>query len=465
MEVKLTGKSEVYKNRYKKKVALFSLIVSIFLVIIKVLVAYFSNSIGVLSEALNNSLDLVTVLITFLAVRIATRPPDKDHTYGHGKYENLSALLEIIIIFFLSFFIIYKSIQRIITQDFDLRINIYVFIVLVISIIINMVRVYFVGNAARRYNSFAFKSQFLNYSGDIINSVIVIIGLVFASRGYYLADPIASIIVSLIIIGFGMRLAIRVIRNFLDYIPAEITEKVHMVLKNKTEIKTIYRIKIHEVGNIKFINIDVGVDDNIYISQVEKIKKAIKKEVSDKIPGAETIIEIRPALSRENIDCIVKEVLIDQKHVKDIHNVFLYNIGDQIDISAHIELDKLLNLEESEQLTGRIEDTIKKKIKNIRNIYIHIEDAKPDEDWDDVTSKSEKMINQIKKNISSHISPETCHKFTVLERNGTYNIAFHCRLDRDMDVKKAHSIITQVENMIKRISKSINEVSIHMEPT
>ena len=460
----MTEKSEVQQNRYKKRVALFSLIVSILLVIIKVLVAYFSNSIGVLSEALNNGLDLVTVLIAFLAVRIATRPPDKDHTYGHGKYENLSALLEIIVIFFLSFFIIYKSIQRIITQNFDLRINIYVFLVLAISIVINIVRVYFVGNAARRYNSFAFRSQFLNYSGDILNSVIVIIGLILASRGYNLADPIASIIVSLIIIGFGIRLAIRVVRNFLDYIPVEITEKVQEVLKNRTEVRAVNRLKIHEVGNIRFINIDVGVDDNIYISQVEKIKKAIKKEISDKIPGAETMIEIRPALSKENIDCIVKEVLIDQKNVKDIHNIFIYKIEDKIDISVHIELSKLLNLEESEKLTEKTEDTIKKKIKNVRNIYIHIEDAKPDEDWDDVTSRSEKMIEQVKKNISSQISPETCHKFTVLERNGIYNIAFHCRLDRNMDVKEAHSIITQVENRIKQISKNINEVSIHMEP-
>ena len=460
----MTAESKNYQNRSKKRVALFSLIISVLLVIIKVLVAYFSNSIGVLSEALNNGLDLVTVLITFLAIRIATRPPDKDHTYGHGKYENFSAFLEIIIIFFLSFFIVYRSIQRLITRDFDLRINIYVFLVLVISIIINIIRVYFVGNIARRYDSVAFRSQFLNYSGDIINSVIVILGLIFASRGYYLADPIASIVVSLIIIGFGIRLAIRVVRNFLDYIPAEITEKVHKILKNNPEIRTVNGIKIHEVGNIKFINIDIGVDDNVYISQVEKIKKSIKKEVIQEIPEAETMIEIKPAISIENIDCIVKEVLMDQMDLKDIHNIFIYNVGNKIDISAHIELSKLVNLEDSEQLTSRTEDILKEKIKNIRNIYIHIEDAKTDEEWGDVTSRSEKLIERIKKDISSYVSPDTCHKFTVLERNGAYNIAFHCRLAKEMDVKKAHNIITRVENSIKRISKNINEVSIHMEP-
>src|SRR4030042_1126725 len=102
------------KDSYKKKIALFSMLVSIFLVVIKVTIAYFTNSMGVFSEALNNGLDIVTVLITYMAIRISTRPADKDHTYGHGKYENLSAFLEIIIISALSFFIIYKSIQRIV---------------------------------------------------------------------------------------------------------------------------------------------------------------------------------------------------------------------------------------------------------------------------------------------------------------------------------------------------------------
>ena len=76
------------KELAKKRLAIFSLSVSVFLVIVKTFVAYLSNSLGVYSEALNNLLDIVTVLITFLAIRMSTKPPDKDHPYGHGKYEN-----------------------------------------------------------------------------------------------------------------------------------------------------------------------------------------------------------------------------------------------------------------------------------------------------------------------------------------------------------------------------------------
>ena len=448
----------------KKQVALFSLIITVLLVTVKIIVAYLSNSISVFSEALNNGLDLVTVLITFLAIRISTRPPDKDHTYGHGKYENLSALFQLVVISLLCFFIIYKSIQRIILKDFELMLNNYVFIVLIGSILVNIIRVYFVGNVAKKYNSYAFKAEFLNYLSDIISSLIVVIGLFIARAGFYLADPIASIIISILILVFGVRMAIKVVKNFLDYIPREVTEKVHEILEEIPEIESVNRILIHEVGNIKFVNLEISVDDNIYLSQLENLKGKIAGEIAKNLTDSQIMVSVKSSFSEDNVDCKVKEILLNQADVKDIHNIFIYNVGDKIDISIHMELNKSLSLTESEKLTALTEDLILEKITYARNIYIHIEDSKGDESWNDITGRSEDLINRIKKEISVHVLPGSCHNFTILERNGNYNIAFHCRLDKKMEVESAHLIITKIENRIKRISGSIGEVLVHVEP-
>jgi len=452
------------KDSYMKKIAMFSLLVSIFLVIIKVAVAYFTNSIGVFSEALNNGLDLVTVLVTYMAIRISTRPADKDHTYGHGKYENLSAFLEIVIISALSFFIIYKSIQRIIYKNFVLNLNWYVFLILIISIFLNIIRVFYIGRAARKYNSFAFKADFLNYSSDILSSTIVIIGLFMANAGIYVADPVASIIVSIIILTFSLRLSIRIVGNLLDYIPKEITDKVMGILKEIPEIKSVDKLKIHEVGNIKFINLEIYLKSNLYLSQVENIKDKIKNKISIGVPQSEIILETKSPTTEDNIEACVKEIILNQPHVKDIHNICIYNVDNYIDISIHLELNRYLKLEETEKLTKVTEDKVKKKIGNIRSVYIHIEDARSSEDWIDITKKSEKLISNIKKEISSYVNPETCHKFTILEKEGLYNMAFHCRLKKSLDVKKAHSIVTKIEDDIKKKFENISEISIHVEP-
>lgn len=452
------------KASYMKKIAMFSILVSIFLVIIKVAVAYFTNSIGVFSEALNNGLDLVTVLVTYMAIRISTRPADKDHTYGHGKYENLSAFLEIVIISALSFFIIYKSIQRIIYKNFVLNLNWYVFLILIISIFLNIIRVFYIGRAARKYNSFAFRADFLNYSSDILSSIIVIIGLFMANAGIYVADPIASIIISVIILTFSLKLSIRIVGNLLDYIPKEVTDKVMEILKEIPEIKSVNKLKIHEVGNIKFINLEICLKNNLYLSQVENIKEKIKNKISSGVPYTEIILETKSLPTKDNIEAYVKEIILNQPYVKDIHNIYIYNVDNYIDISIHIELNKYLKLEETEKLTKVTEDKIKKKIGYIRSVYIHIEDARSGEDWNDITKESEKLISNIKKEISSHVNPETCHNFTILEKEGSYNLAFHCRLKKSLDVKKAHFIVTKIEDDIKKKFENISEISIHVEP-
>lgn len=454
----------ILRDSYKKKVALFSLLLSIFLVITKIAIAYFTNSIGVFSEALNNSLDIVTVLITYIAIRISTRPADKDHTYGHGKYENLSAFLEIIIISALSFFIIYKSIQRIVYRNFVLNLNWYVFLILIISIALNIIRVFYIGKAAIRYNSFAFKADFLNYTSDIISSTIVVIGLLVANTGFYLADPIASIIVSIIVLIFSSRLLISTVRNLMDYIPREITDRVMEILKEVPEVKSVNKLKIHEVGNIKFINLEICLKSNLYLSQVERIKEKIKNKIRINIQGSEIILETKSLPSKDNIEAYVKEIILNQLYVKDIHNIFIYNVDNQIDISIHVELNKYLKLEETEKLTKVTEEKIKEKIWNIRSIYIHIEDSRSGESWNDITKKSERLITKIKKEISLYVNPQTCHNFTILEKEGLYNLAFHCRLEKSLDVKEAHSIITKIEDNIKRKFENISEISIHVEP-
>jgi divalent metal cation (Fe/Co/Zn/Cd) transporter len=236
------------------------------------------------------------------------------------------------------------------------------------------------------------------------------------------------------------------------------------VLKDFPEIKSVEELKIHEVGNIKFINIKVSLEDIMYSSSVEGIKNNIKNKISESIPDAEIILETKYLFSKSDIEKYIKEIVLSQSYVKDIHDISIYNVDSRTDVSIHVELGKYIKLDEAEKLTKIIEEKIKEKIKNIRSVYIHIEDVRSSESWNDITKKSEQFIADIKKEVSLYIDPETCHNFTVFEREGQQNIAFHCRLQKNLDIKQAHSIITQLENDIKRKFENISEVVIHVEP-
>lgn len=448
----------------KRKLSIFSLAVSIFLVVVKTFVAYTSNSLGVYSEALNNMLDIVTVLITFFAIRISIRPPDKDHPYGHGKYENFSAFFETLIIMLLCFFIIYKSIARIITKDYVLNLNIYVFIVLIFSIILNIIRVFYIWKIAGKYNSIAFKADLINYSGDIISSVIVILGLAFAKFGLNIADPIASIMVSAIILAYSIRLFIKTIKDLLGFIPVEVTETVEKTLKDFNEIKKVNQIKIQEVGNIKFININLSLKGSLHLSQAEAIKEEIKNKLSEKFFDAEILIETKSAFFEANIEEIIKEIVLNEPKVKDIHNISLNSVKDKFNITLHIELIKEIKLAEAELITKNIENKVRNISNDLNHIYIHIEVENLPEEWKDITEKSNELIRQIKNNIKDYVDIGTCHKFAILIKEGRYNISFHCRLDKNFNISQVHLKTTEMENLIKTTFKDIDELTIHAEP-
>ena len=448
----------------KKRLSIFSLATSIFLVIIKTFVAYTSNSLGVYSEALNNSLDIVTVLITFMAIRVSIKPADKDHPYGHGKYENFSAFLETIIISLLSIYIIYKSISRIITKNYSLNINNYVFIVLIFSILVNIFRVLYIRKIALKYNSPAFKADLINYSGDILSSIIVIGGLIFAKYGLNIADPIASIIISLIILFFSAKLAFKTVKDLLGYIPTKLTENVERILNNCEEIQKIDQVRIQEVGNIKFINILLSLKSSLHLSQVEQIKESIKNKLTADLPDSEIFIETKSSVKDSNLDDLIKEIILNEKKIKDIHNIFINNVEGKLNITVHLELEKELKLREAEEITKNIEEKIKKTAPEIERIYIHIEVENHPEVWDDITEKSEKMIDEVKNCIKDQIDIGTCHKFTVLFNGDKYNVSFHCRFDRELEINKVHLKTTQMENIIKTKLPDINELTIHAEP-
>jgi len=449
----------------KKKIVALSLSVTVLLIVIKVSVAFLTNSIGVYSEVLNNSLDFVSVFITFLAIRMAVRPADKDHTYGHGKYENLSALIEVIIIAILGIFIIVESVKRIIERRPLSDVQWYVYLILSIAVVINIIRVIYIGKAAREYDSIALRSNFLNYTGDIFSSIIVIAGLILSNLGIYIADPIASIIVSLIVLGFGLKLGISTVRNLLDYIPVATTEKVSSIVMSLPEVKKIEELKIHEVGNIKFINLLVSLPQNLAMTQVEAIKEKIRRVVKSEFKESKLLIETKLCEKDMTLVEKIKERFLEISQIKDIHNINIYRVGRSIDISIHIEFHEKLNLEESEKLTQRAENILKRSIPDIRRIYVHLEEEKTQQDWKDVTGDSKELISKIKDFLPEEIDPDSCHYFTVLEKEGNHNVAFHCRLKKDLNIRQAHGIITKTENLIRDNFKDIDYISIHAEPS
>src|SRR5512145_1574616 len=169
-----------HKQAQKEKLsaALSSVVAAVGLTSFKIVVGIFTNSLGILAEAAHSALDLVAALMTFLAVRVSDKPADREHNFGHGKVENLSALFETLLLLATSAWIVNEAIQRLFFESAEVEVSIWSFIVMGTSIVIDYGRSRMLYRAAKKYNSQALEADALHFSTDIWSSSVVILGLI-----------------------------------------------------------------------------------------------------------------------------------------------------------------------------------------------------------------------------------------------------------------------------------------------
>ncbi|HPG57716.1 MAG TPA: cation diffusion facilitator family transporter, partial [Candidatus Wallbacteria bacterium] len=175
-------------NREKNQVALTSVIAAVFLTVMKLIVGYMTGSLGIISEALHSGLDFVAAFITWIAVKLSSKPPDKKFNYGRGKIESFSALIETLLLLVTCFWIIHEAVDRLKGEGGAVEVTVSAFVIMIISIIVDYSRSSALYKIAKKYNSQALMADALHFSSDILSSAVVIVGLIFVKIGYPYGD-------------------------------------------------------------------------------------------------------------------------------------------------------------------------------------------------------------------------------------------------------------------------------------
>jgi len=279
---------------HKNRIALTSVIAAVFLTSFKLVVGLLTGSLGILSEALHSALDLIAAVITLFAVRIADLPADNEHNYGHGKIENLSALIETFLLLVTCFWIIYESINRLINKH-PIEVNAFSFIVIITSIIIDFTRSRALYKVARKYNSQALEADALHFSTDIWSSMVVLIGLiVYSLFDFVYADSIAALIVALIVLSVSYRLGRRAFDVLIDRAPTKIVDQINQVIDQIPGVIKYHDLRVREGGSYKFVELNIHVNKGLSIEEAHSISENVEYEITKKIHHCKVIVHIEP---------------------------------------------------------------------------------------------------------------------------------------------------------------------------
>lgn len=281
-------------NKEKLGVALNSVFAAIFLTASKIIVGVMTGSLGILSEALHSALDLVAAAITYFSVRVSDKPADDDHHFGHGKIENLSALIETVLLLVTCIWIVYEATHRLTTGNWEIEVTYWSYIVVVSSIIIDVWRSRALMKAAKKFNSQALEADALHFSTDIWSSAVVLLGLICSNFGIYWADSVAALGVAFIVIGVSYSLGKKAIVVLLDQAPAGMKDEIRELAVSINEVKSISQIRIRNAGADYFVDITAQANYDMSFVQAHELSHKIEHAVQAKISRCDVTVHLEP---------------------------------------------------------------------------------------------------------------------------------------------------------------------------
>jgi cation diffusion facilitator family transporter len=286
----------------KQWAAVSSVIAALVLTGFKIVVGLLTGSLGILAEAAHSGLDLCAALITAFAVKKSGKPADSEHPYGHGKIESISAFVETALLLATCFWIITISIQRLISQKLEIEVNIWSFVVMAVSIIIDISRSRMLFRTAKKYNSQALEADALHFSTDIWSSLVVIFGLFCVKlsdwlKGYeflHYADAVAAIVVGLIVIKVSVQLGARTINSLLDTAPKGIDKKIIRTVQALPRIIDCHNVRVRSIGHQFFIDLHIHVDGSLTLREVHALTEDIERVIQKIAPNADVTVHPEP---------------------------------------------------------------------------------------------------------------------------------------------------------------------------
>ncbi len=257
----------------------FSLVINVFLFILKFSSGILGRSQALVADALNSLLDIVANIIVWFGIRLAKKPPDEDHPYGHGNADNLAAVLVALILFITGAYIGREAFHSIINKEF--RSPTYVATAAaIITIIIKEVLYRYTINIGHKFKSPAVIANAYDHRSDVIVSIGTLIGIVIAQTKYPILDPIAGLWVA----AFIVRQAVRIIREnyqtLMGVSPGSAYEtKIQEFILGQDGVRGVVWIKGRTVGSKYFIDTAVQVDRNISVDAGHEIASHISRAV------------------------------------------------------------------------------------------------------------------------------------------------------------------------------------------
>lgn len=445
--------------------ALSSVVAAAFLVTLKLVAGLISGSLGLVAEAVHSGTDLVAALLTFLALRVAIRPPDKDHPYGHGKAEHLAALGEGAFLVLASAFIGVQAIARLAEGgEHEVDANAWTFAVLAVVLVVDVTRMTVSHRAAARHGSPALASNALHFASDMVGTIAVLIGLLLTRAGTPAADSVAALIVAVLVVTAAVRLMRRNVDVLMDATPEEAQAAARTAILTAEPTVELRRLRTRAAAGRHFVEATIAVPPDAALGEGHAVADSVEEAVRRALPGSDVVVHVEPGAAGADVRERASAAALTVRGVREVHNVRTTAVDGRLELSLHLKLPADLGLGDAHQIACAVEEAIHVAVPEVVDVHTHIEPLATGAEGAEPPRRDVAAEESAVRSIVRDLTGRAAEDVRFRAGDDGLVVLLTVRLEGEQTLDQAHAVASELERRIRDRAPAIDEVIVHTEP-
>jgi cation diffusion facilitator family transporter len=269
--------------------------VNVTLLISKIIVATITGSIGLYAESAHSLFDLLASVLAYLGIKKAEEPEDRTHHFGHEKFENLSSMLQALLITGTAFVVMFEAYQKF-SDPGKLESSELGIALMLISIPITLFTSKYLGEIAKKEGSSALEADSAHFTTDVISSVSVLAGLVLVRLGFPIGDPLAAMVVGAVMLYISVELLLHSFFVFMDFSPdKKVMDKIARIMESEKRITRFHKLRARVAGSRVLVDVHIHVPHGMPIETAHLISHELESRIIREVSEVKEVsIHIEP---------------------------------------------------------------------------------------------------------------------------------------------------------------------------
>jgi len=429
--------------------------------LVELIFGLISNSLALITDSIHALLDSVVTIILLLAARMAIKPPDAEHTYGHGKIESLGGLIGGIAILLIACFFIYESIHRLQSPPPNILPGLFAIIAGLYTIGIDIFRIALLRRSIKKMGGAILKADFYHAFMDLGSTLVAIAGIALASYGLYYGDFVAALVLGGLLAALSVKLIYKTAMDLTDIISPELVKNVREIAIATTGVIDADPILMRRSGDTIFADITISLRGDSSFDKAHEISNNVEKNIKNKISNAAVTIHFEPNWKDVPLDAKILDIVKNVEGVKGVHNVSTHKTNGKIFSNLHVMVDREINLSSAHKISEIVEQKIQDNIPQIEHATIHLE---PFVQIPENLNLEDKVTEEkIKRMLEKYSEIKKIGRIISLNFENILKIDIDCSFDKELSIEKVHDLTSEIEHVIRAEIKN-SVITIHPEP-